>query len=45
LKASIAENIELVLAIESDQFSVDEIELWIRSHIIPTAYRRENENP
>ncbi len=43
LKASIAETIKLVLAIESDRFSVDEIEMWLRAHIIPTRFRKENE--
>lgn len=32
LAASIAETLELVLAIEADQWKVDEIENWLRQH-------------
>ena len=30
---TIAEQIELVLAVESDQWKIDEIENWLRSHV------------
>lgn len=43
LNASITETINLVLAIEADEFSVDEIEMWLRAHIIPTRFTREDE--
>lgn len=34
IKCEIAEIIELVLAIESDQFKVDEIEDWLRQKVV-----------
>jgi len=34
IKTSLGEIIELVLAIESNRFSVDEIEIWLRQRVV-----------
>lgn len=38
ITVSTKEMIELVLAIESDEFGVDEIETWLRDRVSPTNY-------
>ncbi len=43
LRASIQEVIELVLAIESDRYQVEEIEFWLRTRVIPTGYTPQQE--
>lgn len=34
LKSSTKENVELVLAVESDRWRVDEIDAWLREHVV-----------
>jgi death-on-curing protein len=41
LKASVAETLELVLAIESDLYKVDEIEAWFRLHTVQEEFDSE----
>jgi death-on-curing protein len=35
LSSPVDELIELVLAVESDRWDIDEIETWIRQHVVP----------
>lgn len=44
LSATIADVIELVLAIEANRLQVEDIEHWLRTHVTSTEYSETKEN-
>lgn len=38
--ASVEETVELVFAVESDRWNIEEIEFWIRRHVVPTEVEK-----